>query len=106
MGARLLAALLLLVPPIAAAAGTEYGGLHCEVLDERQTRAANHTARRMHFVYCVDTATGDMLGLLIRRNGAAVCTETGHFDASTQTVCRTGGTCPAPGAKPPRRPRH
>ena len=103
MGSRLLVALVLSLASIAAAAGAEYGGLHCEVLDERQTRAANHTARRMHFIYCVDMATGDMLGMLVRRNGATVCTETGHFDAGTQTVCRTGGTCPTPGAKRPRK---
>jgi hypothetical protein len=105
MGIRPLAALLLIVSSIpAAAGGAEYGSLQCEVLDERQTRAANHTARRMHFVYCVDTATGDMLGLLVRRNGSVACTETGHFDAGTQSVCRNGGTCPAPGAKGPKHP--
>ena len=96
---RLLAALLLLLPSIAAASGMEYGGLYCEILDEKQTKAMNPTARRMHFVYCMNTTTGEMVGALVRRKGGTACTETGRFDFLTSTFCRTGGTCPYPATK-------
>jgi len=95
MRALLLAGLLLVLPSLAAA-GTQYGNLFCEVLDEATTRSVNPTARRMHFAYCVDLATGDVLGALIRRKGATVCTETGSYDFSSQTFIRDGGTCPYP----------
>ena len=82
MRAPLLVALLLVLPSLVAA-GTQYGNLFCEVLDEATTRSVNPTARRMHFAYCVDLATGDVLGALIRRKGATVCTETGSYDFSS-----------------------
>ena len=90
------AGLLLVLPSLAAAAATQYGNLYCEVVDEATTRSVNPTARRMHFAYCVDLATGDVLGALIRRKGATVCTETGSYDFSSQTFIRDGGTCPYP----------
>ena len=95
MRTRLLALLFVTLPSLAAA-GTRYGNLYCEVLDEATTRSVNATARRMHFAYCVDLATGDVLGALIRRKGATVCSETGTFDFASQTFNREGGTRPYP----------
>lgn len=69
----------LLTAPIAPAARDVIGPtMQCVFLSQAELRGTDFAGT--HAVACVDFATGDILGAMLRRSGVPRCTLAGHLD--------------------------